>query len=168
MVRVILFLLLTFSAFGAPMKLTSPAFKEGAIIPSRYTCEGANVSIPLEISGTPANAKSLALILEDPDVPGSNPICDHWVVFNIPPAVHRIDERAGPAGVRGMTTYGNTRYNGPCPPDREHRYFIKLYALDAMLDLKEGATKKELQKAMHGHIVAEAELMGRYEKGKGY
>ena len=154
------------------MKLTSPAFNAKGIIPSRYTCEGANISPPLEITNVPANAKSLVLIMDDPDVPAqirAERIWDHWIIFNMPPTIHQIPENTGPiAGVYGMTTFGHTRYGGPCPPDREHRYFFKLYALDTMLHLKEGATKKEIEKAMQGHIIADAQLMGRYEKGKGY
>ena len=154
------------------MKLTSFAFKDNGIIPSRYTCEGANISLPLEISGAPSQTKSLVLIMDDPDVPANirpDRNWDHWIVFNMAPDTHQIPETAGPAsGAQGKTTFGHTRYGGPCPPDREHRYFLKLYALDIMLGLKEGATKKEIEKAMHGHIIDEAQLMGRYEKGKGY
>jgi hypothetical protein len=129
------------------MKLISSAFKDKGIIPSRYTCEGANVSPPLEIASIPANAKSLVLILEDPDVPEqvrSDRMWDHWIIFNMPPTTLQIPEMVGPpSGIRGKTTFGHTRYGGPCPPDREHRYFFKLYALDILLPLKEGATKKE-------------------------
>ncbi len=153
------------------MKLSSPVFKEGAIIPSVYTCEGKNINPPLEISGQPSNAKSLVLIMDDPDVPASirpERMYDHWVVYNIPPDTHKIAEHSTPPGIQGRNTGGTNKYYGPCPPDREHRYFFKLYALDRMLDLHPGATKGEVEKAMHGHILAECHLMGRYEKGKGY
>lgn len=110
--------------------------------------------------------------MDDPDVPRNlrpDGMFDHWIVFNIPPSIRHIPESTGPSGgVRGMTTFGHTRYGGPCPPDREHRYFFKLYALDTLLSLKEGASKSEIERAMKGHILAEARLIGRYEKGKGY
>lgn len=153
------------------MRLTSPAFKEGGIIPSLYTCEGKNVNPQLDISGVPPNAKSLVLLNDDPDVPKTlrpDGMYDHWVIFNMPPNTHKIAEHSTPPGIQGKNTGGQNNYTGPCPPDREHRYFFKLYALDAMLDLPAGATKKEVEKAMHGHIIAQTELMGRYEKGKGY
>lgn len=154
------------------MKITSPAFSDNGIIPSRYTCEGANVSPPLEIKDVPSNAKSLVLIMDDPDVPTRVRMdrnWDHWIIFNMPVTTEQIPEAKSPAsGVHGKTTFGHNRYGGPCPPDREHRYFFKLYALNILLPLQEGATKKEIEKAMQGHIVAESQLIGRYEKGKGY
>lgn len=153
------------------MRLSSPAFKEGEIIPSLYTCEGKNINPQLEINGVPPNTKSLVLICDDPDVPKTvrpDGMYDHWVVFNIPSNIHKIPENSTPPGVLGKNTAGHNKYTGPCPPDREHRYFFKLYALNKMLDLPSGATKKEVEKAMHGHIIAQTELMGRYEKGKGY
>ena len=153
------------------MKLTSSAFLDGGIIPSKYTCEGKNVSPPLEISGTPSHAKSLVIIMDDPDVPASvrpDKMYDHWVVYNLSPNIHKIEESAPPFGTLGKNTGGKNGYTGPCPPDREHRYFFKLYALDKELDLNEGATKKEVEHAMHGHILKQTQLMGRYEKNKGY
>lgn len=153
------------------MKLTSSAFKDHGIIPSVYTCEGKNINPPLEITGVPHEAKSLVLINDDPDVPKTirpEGVFDHWVIFNMPPNTHRIAENSTPPGVQGSNTKGKSEYYGPCPPDREHRYFFKLYALDTMLHLHEGATKKEIEHAMRGHIIAECQLMGRYEKGKGY
>ena len=154
------------------MKLVSSAFRDKGIIPSRYTCEGTNISPPLEISNVPQNAKSLVLVMDDPDVPGyvrSECVWDHWIIFNMSPATRQIPEMTGPSsGTHGKTTFDHTGYGGPCPPDREHRYFFKLYALDILLPLKEGATKKEIEKAMEGHIVAETRLMGRYEKNRGY
>lgn len=153
------------------MKLTSTVFHEGGIIPSLYTCEGKNINPPLDIAGVPPNAKSLVLIMDDPDVPKSlrpDGMYDHWVVTDIPPSTQKIHEHAKPPGIVGKNTGGENKYIGPCPPDREHRYFFKLYALDKMLHLPAGSSKKEVEKAMQGHILAECHLMGRYEKGKGY
>ncbi len=153
------------------MKLTSPAFKEKGIIPSLYTCEGKNINPPLEISGVPPQAKSLVLITDDPDVPKyirPDGVFDHWVIFNIPPNTHKIVENGTPPGVQGKNSKGDNQYFGPCPPDRQHRYFFKLYALDTLLSIPAASTKKEVEKAMHGHILAECQLMGLYEKGKGY
>lgn len=153
------------------MKLTSDAFQEGAIIPSRYTCEGLNYSPPLTFHDVPKNAKSLVLIVDDPDVPAFvRPDCmfDHWVVFDLSPYLTNLHENAPPPGTLGQNTAGENKYFGPCPPDREHRYFFKLYALDTRLELPKGARKRQVERAMEGHILAEATLMGRYEKGKGY
>ncbi len=154
------------------MKLTSSAFTEGAKIPSKYTCDGQNVNPPLTISDVPAKAKSLVLIMDDPDIPDfvkqkfGIQVWDHWIVFNVPPETREIPEGKNPPGVVGRNTGGNNSYGGPCPPDREHRYFFKLYALNTELDLPEGATKAEVEKAMKNHILAEAKLMGRYERVK--
>lgn len=153
------------------MKLSSNIFKEGGIIPSIYSCEGKSINPPLEISGVPQNAKSLVLIMDDPDVPKTlraDGMFDHWIIYNIPPRTTELKEHAAPPGIQGKNTAGKNGYFPPCPPDREHRYFFKLYALDTLLDLPSGATKKEVEKAMHGHIISECQLMGRYEKGKGY
>lgn len=152
------------------MKLTSSAFKDGASVPPLYTCEGKNISPPLQIDSVPPRAKSLVLLMDDPDVPTrlrSDGMWDHWVVFNIPPDTRLIQEGEPPIGVFGNNTSGKPRYEGPCPPDREHRYFFKLYALDTLLSLTSGASKKDVQTAMQGHVLAQAVLMGRYEKRKG-
>ena len=149
----------------------SPAFDNGAIIPSIYTCEGKNINPPFIISDVPKEAKSLVIIIDDPDVPVTvrpDKMYDHWIVFNIPPDTQKISEGKAPLGIQGKNTGGKNQYTGPCPPDREHRYFFKLYALDTMLDLSVGATKSQVEKAMQGHILKETKLMGRYEKGKGY
>jgi hypothetical protein len=149
------------------MHIFSPVFLNGKSIPSKYTCEGENCSPPLEWRDVPARAVSLALLMDDPDVPLSlraDGMYDHWVVFNIPPKTKMFKEGASPPGVEGKNTGGKNGYYGPCPPDREHRYFFKLYALDKMLDLKAGVSKKEVEMAMHGHVLAEATLLGLYKK----
>ena len=151
------------------MKLKSTAFKNGDRIPSKFTCDGPNISPPLSVSEVPDGAKSLALIMDDPDVPKhirTDGMWDHWVVFNIPASDATFKGGEEPKGVRGIGTGGNKNYYGPCPPDREHRYFFKLYALDCLLDLKEGATKQQVEKAMEGRVLTKAELMGRYERSK--
>ena len=149
------------------MEITSSAFTEGGKIPSKFSCEGESINPELQFSNVPSEPVSLALIMDDPDVPESirkDRMFDHWVVFNIPPSTKTIAENSQPQGTPGQNTKGGLVYFPPCPPDREHRYFFKLYALGKMLDLKAGATKKEVEKAMQGHIIAEAQLMGRYEK----
>ena len=149
------------------MKITSSAFGHEEKIPSKYTCDGENINPPLSFSGIPAEAKGLALIMDDPDVPKHlrpDGMWDHWVVFNIPPNLASLDEGEEPSGVRGIGTGQNLDYYGPCPPDREHRYYFRLYALDTELDLPEGVTKKEVESAMEGHILEQAVLMGRYER----
>ncbi len=139
-------------------------------IPRQYTCDGENISPPLTIENVPAGAKSLVLIMDDPDIPDfvkqrSNiQAWDHWVVFNIPPTTTEIKAGQNPSGIIGKNTAGKNAYGGPCPPDREHRYFFKLYALDSRLNLSEGVTKKQVEKALPGHILAQAELVGRYER----
>lgn len=151
------------------MKLTSPAFQEGGKIPSKYTCEGSNINPELMISQVPEQAKSLVLIMDDPDVPEfirKDRMYDHWVVFNIPPTTKQIAENSQPKGVPGKNTSGGLNYTGPCPPDREHRYFFKLYALDCELTLNQGSSKNEVEKAIKGHVLAQTQLMGRYEKHK--
>ena len=149
------------------MHLTCSAFKNKDEIPSKYTCDGSNINPELFISQVPSQAQSLVLIMDDPDVPPSvraDKMWNHWVVFNIPPQTSHIAENSMPPGVAGRNTEGELTYQGPCPPDREHRYFFKLYALDILLSLSQGASKKEVEAAMRGHILAEAELMGRYER----
>lgn len=148
------------------MKLAS-AFEHGKNIPREYTCDGANAIIPVTASDVPADAKSLCLIMDDPDIPEfvkqkfGITAYDHWILFNILPQTKTID---GTNGVHGKNSSGKNAYTGPCPPDREHRYFFKLFALDILLPLSAGATKQEVLAAMQGHILAQAELMGRYER----
>ncbi len=144
------------------MKITSPAFQHGEEIPSEYTCDSSDISPELNIEGVPENAKSLVLINDDPDAPGRT--WDHWIVFNIPAHVTKIEKGKEPEGVAGANGWGRTGYGGPCPPSGTHRYFFKLYALDTYLDLKEGSTKEVIEAAMAGHIIDSAELMGTYER----
>jgi Raf kinase inhibitor-like YbhB/YbcL family protein len=146
------------------MKLTSPAFTHNEAIPSEYTCDGDDLSPPLVISDVPSNAKSLALIMDDPDAPVGT--WDHWVVFNIPPTTKQISKGTEPNGIAGRNSWGRTGYGGPCPPSGTHRYFFKFYALDALLNLPEDSTKKDLERAMQGHILAQAQLMGTYKRSR--
>lgn len=148
------------------MFIRSPAFTHTQAIPLKFTCDGENISPPLIFGDVPPEALSLVLIMDDPDVPPTAPvkIWDHWVLFNIPPATREILEDSTPPGMLGQNTRGAVAYGGPCPPDREHRYFFRLYALDTMLDLPEGATRVDVDQAMQKHVIAQAELMGRYKR----
>ncbi|MEK7140001.1 MAG: YbhB/YbcL family Raf kinase inhibitor-like protein [Patescibacteria group bacterium] len=151
------------------MNISSSAFKNGANIPATYTCDGENINPPLMFSDVPKETISLALIMEDPDVPSNvraDNMWNHWIVFNISPQIVGIEEGIEPTGTHGITTSGKLKYGGPCPPDRRHRYFFKLYALNTLLDLPEGVSKLVLEKAMEGHILARAGLMGTYARGK--
>jgi Raf kinase inhibitor-like YbhB/YbcL family protein len=150
------------------IEVRSPAFGEGSRIPSDFTCDGADMSPPIEWSGIPARAQSLAIIVDDPDAPGGN--WTHWLVYDLPPDLTQLKagisagEKLPGGALQGRTDFGQTGYGGPCPPVGEHRYFFKVYALDAMLRLKPGASKQELFRAMQGHILAEGVLMGRYDR----
>ena len=146
------------------MKLTSTAFAHNGAIPSEFTCDSSDVSPPLSIGDIPSNAKSLVLIMDDPDAPVGT--WDHWVVFNIPTTTKQIQKGTEPSGIAGKNSWGRTGYGGPCPPSGTHRYFFKLYALDIELNLPEGSTKKDLERAMQGHILAQAELMGTYKRSR--
>ncbi|MBI2617838.1 YbhB/YbcL family Raf kinase inhibitor-like protein [Candidatus Kaiserbacteria bacterium] len=152
------------------MALTSPVFENGELIPSKYTCDGENVSPLLAISGVSEDVQSLVLIMDDPDVPKAvrdNQMFDHWVLFNIDPTTTHIGEGEGP-GILGSNTMGEAAYIGPCPPTqfepKEHRYIFQLYALDTMLDIREGASKEVVKSAMKGHILQKTELMGKYSR----
>jgi Raf kinase inhibitor-like YbhB/YbcL family protein len=154
------------------LTLTSPAFKPGAEIPVKYTCEGADTSPPLEWSGVPPRAKSLALIVDDPDAPDPKApkmTYVHWVLYDIPPTATRLAEGAVkgglPPGAReGKNDWKRTGYGGPCPPIGRHRYFFKLYALDTELVDLGAPPKPQLEKAIEGHVVETAELIGTYQK----
>lgn len=144
------------------MKLSSTAFQEGAPIPKKYTCSGDNVSPPLTISAIPEGAKSLALIVDDPDAPMGTYV--HWVAWNIKADAKELVEGAK-LSHQGKNGYAVNEYRGPCPPPgKPHRYFFKLYALDTLLSLSQGAQKSELLKAMEGHIIAKTELMGTFQR----
>jgi len=149
------------------MELISSAFEHEGSIPSKYTCDGENINPPLRIADIPPSTESLVLIMEDPDVPKhlkEDGMWDHWVVFNMPPDTYHIPEGSRPEGTHGVGTSGDMGYFGPCPPDREHRYFFKLFALDTKLELHEKPTKADVEVAMKDHILDQTELMGRYER----
>jgi Raf kinase inhibitor-like YbhB/YbcL family protein len=150
------------------MQIISSAFNNRESIPSKYTCDGKNISPPFEISGIPDGAASLVLIAEDPDVPRNlkaDGMWTHWLAWNIPASISEIAEGAEPPGVIGHNSGGKAGYQGPCPPDREHRYYFKLYALDDTLDLPAASTTAaDLRSAIQGHVLAETELMGRYAR----
>ncbi len=168
----VLIMLTSFLAGGEKMGLHiySPAFEEDGIIPSKYTCEGADISPPLEWSGVSSEAKSLVLIVDDPDAPDPKApkmTWVHWVVYDIPPSVHGFEEgiKYLPSGSKeGLNDWQRTGYGGPCPPIGRHRYFFKLYVLDTSLEFSHIPTKAEVEAAMQGHILQAAELMGTFEK----
>ena len=155
----------------AEIKLTSSAFSEGQPIPRAYTCDGVNISPPLEWSGVPKTARTIAIVCDDPDAPDApGGAWVHWVLYNLPadniglvenlPATESL--KAG--GFQGKNDFGKTAYGGPCPPSGTHRYFFHVYALDSELPLKAGATKAELTKAMEGHALLQGQLMGTYRR----
>jgi hypothetical protein len=154
----------SFAAGGAKMKITSSAFQAGANIPSKFSCDGANASPPLQIADVPSGAKSLALIVDDPDAPSG--LFTHWIAWNIPPQTSIIGEGSAPKGVHGTNDFGKSGYGGPCPPSGTHRYYFKVFALDRELDLPSGAKRSQLDAAMKDHVVAQGELMGRYSRKK--
>ena len=155
-----------------PLTLTSPAFSDREEIPKRYTCEGNDISPPLVWSGAPQETKSLVLIVDDPDAP--DPAAPkmtwvHWVLYNLPPTSEGLPESVGanalPPGTKeGQNDWKNLGYGGPCPPIGRHRYFHKLYALDTVLADLDAPTKSQLERAMKGHVLDQAELVGTYEK----
>jgi len=157
---------------NAAMKLTSTAFGHNAAIPKLHTCDGKDVSPPIAWSGVPASAKSLALIVDDPDAP--DPAAPkmtwvHWVLYNIPPSATGLAQGIAPRGLpvgtrEGLNDWNRTGYGGPCPPIGRHRYFHKLYALDVVLPDLGKPTKAALEKAMHGHVLAQTELIGTYRR----
>ena len=142
------------------MKLISPAFQAKEMIPHKYTCQGQNINPPLKISDIPPDAKSLAIIMEDPDSPGGT--FTHWIQYNIP-VIDIIPENSSP-GQSGLNDFREQGYGGPCPAKGIHRYFIRLYALDDKLALQAGADRPALSGRMKGHILGQAELMGIYRK----
>ncbi len=144
------------------MIIFSSAFSHNEKIPAEYTCDGVNISPGLKISYPPENAKSLALIVDDPDAPMGTWV--HWLVWNIEPTINEIPGGGLIGGVEGITSFGSAGYGGPCPPSGTHRYFFKLYALDIFLELDKSAGKQELEQAMEGHILDRAELIGLYSR----
>jgi hypothetical protein len=152
-------------AGGGKMKITTPAFQEGGNIPSKFTCDGADANPALRFEGVPAEAKSLALIVDDADAPGG--LFTHWLVWNIDPTTTTVEENSAPAnGVQGKNDFGKSGYGGPCPPSGTHRYFFKVFALDRQLDLAAGSKRAQLDAQMRGHIMAQGELMGRCSRGR--
>ncbi|NJM67644.1 MAG: YbhB/YbcL family Raf kinase inhibitor-like protein [Acaryochloris sp. RU_4_1] len=151
-------------------QLLSPAFASGQTIPVKYTCQGQDLSPPLEWKGVSAETKSLALIIDDPDAPdpeAPKTTWIHWVLYNIPPSTQRLTEgiTALPSGtLEGINDWNRTGYGGPCPPIGTHRYFHKLYALDVVLSNLKHPAKGELEKAMEGHVITSAEYVGTYRK----
>ena len=156
--------IVSFASGEAKMKITSSAFQEGGNIPSKFTCDGGDTSPPLQIAEIPSGAKSLALIVDDPDAPSA--LFTHWIIWNISPQTNAIAEGSAPKGVQGTNDFGKSDYGGPCPPSGTHRYYFKIFALDRELDLPSGTKRSQLDAAMKGHVVAQGELMGRYSKRK--
>jgi hypothetical protein len=140
--------------------ITSPAFENNSFIPSKYTCDGANVNPALKIEGMPEGTQSLTLIVDDPDAPMGT--WDHWIVWGIPPT-DRIEENSV-LGTEGLNDFRKHSYGGPCPPSGTHRYFFKVYALDTKLVLHPNSRKKDVEKAMEGHVLAKGEIIGLYKR----
>jgi len=154
---------------SSSFQLRSAAFKEGEAIPAQFTCEGADISPPLEWANVPSGTRSLALIMEDPDAPAG--VWTHWVVYNLPAGMKSMNANLPKrpnlpgGGLQGTNSFGRTGYGGPCPPPGDaHRYYFHLYALDSTLNLQPGAQKEEALAAMKGHILGEAQLMGRFKR----
>ena len=150
------------------MKITSSAFANNGMIPSKYTCDGEDISPPLQWDGIPDGTKSIALICDDPDAPMGTFV--HWVLYNLPAQTKELtenvptDKELSNGARQGTTDFSRVGYGGPCPPSGTHRYFFKIYALDTKLDLAAGATKSQLLKAMEKHILAQGELVGKYKR----
>lgn len=143
--------------------LTSSAFGEGESIPGKYTCDGEDLSPPLSWSGVPDAAKSLVLIVDDPDAPGGTFV--HWVLFDLSADIKELPEGIKGVGVEGVNDFRRRGYNGPCPPRGSvHRYFFKIYALDGKLNLAAGASKRDVERAMQGHVLAQGQMTGRYRR----
>ncbi|MDP4038782.1 MAG: YbhB/YbcL family Raf kinase inhibitor-like protein [bacterium] len=149
------------------MKMTSSAFENNGLIPTKYTCDSENINPPLILGDIPEGTQSLVLIMEDPDVPKSiraDGLWNHWLVWDIIPNTTGVEENSEPKGTIGKNTGGDFGYSGPCPPDREHRYFFKLHALDTKLNLNNEAKQSEVEQAMVGHILTQTQLIGRYNR----
>lgn len=154
------------------LHLASSVFRDGGEIPARYTCEGQNISPPLAWSGAPSATRSFVLIVDDPDAPDPQAprrVWVHWVLYNMPASVDHLAEGVSalpPGAITGITDFQRTGYGGPCPPIGRHRYFFKLYALDTLLLEHGPASKLQIEHAMVGHILAQAQLLGTYLKHK--
>jgi len=145
------------------LKISSPAFENNGNISPKYTCTGEDVNPPLVIEHVPTKAKSLVLIVDDPDAPAGTWV--HWVMWNISPGAGEIRENSVPAGaVQGLNDFRRHDYGGPCPPSGTHRYFFKLYALDILLNLSPNSRKADIEKAMQGHVIGQAQIVGLYRK----
>jgi len=145
------------------MKIISSAFENNQLIPKKYTCDGENINPPLKIDNTPENAKSLVLILDDPDA--SLGTFTHWLIWNIDPKTTQIEENSVPQGaIQGLNDFGKNSYGGPCPPSGIHHYYFKLYAIDTLLDFSSSSKKSDLEKAIEGHVLDFAELIGIYQR----
>ncbi len=150
------------------IKITSSAFEDGGMIPAKYTCDGADVSPPLQWDAVPEGTKSIALICDDPDAPMGTWV--HWVLFNMPAEANELaqnipaEETLPNGAMQGVSDFGRIGYGGPCPPGGTHRYFFKVYALDTKVDLQAGADKRQLLKAMEGHILGQGQLVGKYKR----
>lgn len=158
---------MTYTIDTQRMELTCSAFSDSTKIPTRYSCQGENINPPLTWTDIPTDTKSFVLIMDDPDVPRNlrpDGLFVHWLIWNIPPNITQIAEHSEPAGVPGLNTAGQFGYRGPCPPHGSHRYYFRLYALDIELTIPSTAIKGEVLQAMQGHILDQAQLMGRYEK----
>jgi len=145
------------------VKILSSAFQNNAKIPAKYTCDGENINPPFQFLDVPSSAKSLVLIVDDPDAPSKTWV--HWVVYNIAADVTEVEEDSIPeGGIEGMTDFGKPGYGGPCPPSGTHRYFFKLYVLDTILDLPQNAAKQMVEEKMQEHILDQVELIGLYSR----
>lgn len=152
------------AAGPARIKITSSAFQQGESIPAKFTCDGANHSPSLQFHEIPSAARSLVLIVDDPDAPGG--LFTHWTVWNIDPKTAALAEGGASGGVQGANDFGKAGYGGPCPPSGTHRYFFRIFALDRQLDLPAGAKRNQLDSEMRSHVIAQGELMGRYSRRK--
>jgi len=150
------------------IKITSPAFEDGGMIPSKYTCDGEDISPPLQWEAVPDGTASIAIISDDPDAPVGTWV--HWVLFNLPPDTKELkenfpdDETLADGTRQGITDFGATGYGGPCPPSGTHRYFFKIYALDKQIDVAAIVDKAQLLQEMEGHIIGQGQLIGKYQR----
>ena len=148
---------------SSALKVTCSAFTDGGMIPQKYTCNGRNVNPPLVVENVPEGAKTLVLIVDDPDA--ANGTWNHWLVWNMDRKTSKIEEDSVPSNaVQGANDFKKTQYGGPCPPSGTHRYFFRVYALDVVLELAGGSGRSSLDDSMKGHILSQGELMGKYSR----